>query len=423
MQLHKYLPLPSDRMGTLWALSSIQDAYIIEYGPAGTTHYAIEGFTQLNAELRANLYTTHMDETNIVMGDYERLEETIKEVDAVHNPSVIFVLASTISSVIGADIENICENLQCQVKAKLIPFSAGGFRGDYTVGIREVLTSLAKYVVKDTQEKIHKTYNIIGCNIDNFNFASDLNEIERLIKQYFGYRLNAVFTANSSIKQIEEASKAEFSIVLRSEGLECAKILNERFQMPYYFGCPYGFKGTVDWLKGIEQTLNIKGNELFIKQQMENARKFIMRLKQSTFTIKQLNGILSGNLDFAVNIFPFLTDELSIDVTKLIINHTRKNTDHLDISEDIQKRLLFNLSEEDKETIIRNESPQIILGDGILLKIGKSIPIKVQVSNPNLHEIKIFNSTPFMGFNGAVYLIEILLNQISYNYKNLKSNF
>jgi len=423
MQLHKYLPLPSDRMGTLWALTSIKDACIIEYGPAGTTHYGIEGFMQLNAELRAKLYTTHMDETNIVMGDCERLEETIKEVDAVYSPPVIFVLASTISSIIGADIENICENIQDQVKAKLIPFSGGGLRGDFTLGIREVLTALAKHVVKEALEKSPKTYNVIGSNIDSFNFASDLKEIERLMSEYFGYRLNAVFTANSSIREIEEASKAEFNIVLRGEGFNCAEILKERFQMEYYFGAPYGFKGTISWLKGIEKTFNIKGNDMFLGQQMEKSRRLLMRIKQSTFTMKQLKGILSGNFDFIMDILPFITEELSIDITNLIVNHTGKDIGHRNLSETIREKLTFNPSEEEKEDIITREEPKILFGDGILLEMGKRVPMKIQVSNPNLHQIQVFEGTPFMGFNGAVYLIEILLNQINHNRKNLKSNF
>ncbi|WP_051569387.1 nitrogenase component 1 [Alkaliphilus transvaalensis] len=423
MQLHKYLPLPSDRMGTLWALTSIKDACIIEYGPAGTTHYGIEGFMQLNAELRAKLYTTHMDETNIVMGDCERLEETIKEVDAVYNPPVIFVLASTISSIIGADIENICENIQNEVKAKLVPFSGGGLRGDYTLGIKEVLTSLAMDVVKEPTEKLPKTYNIIGCNIDQYNFASDLKELEGLMEAYFGYKLHAVFSGNSSIQEIQEASKAEFNIVLRGEGIKCAEVLKEKFQMDYYFGAPYGFKGTINWLKGIEKSFSLKGNDLFLGRQMEKSRRLIMRMKQSTFTIKQFRGILSGNFDFVMDIYPFLMDELSINLTKLIVNHSGKDISHRNVVETMKEKLIFNPSEEAKEDLLLKEEPQIIFGDGILLEMGKEVSMMIQVSNPNLHQIQIFEGTPFMGFNGAIYLIEVLLNQISHNRKNLKSKF
>jgi nitrogenase molybdenum-iron protein alpha/beta subunit len=410
-------------MGALWALTSIKDACIIEYGPAGTTHYGIEGFMMLNSELRAKLFTTHMDETNIVMGSVEGLEETIKEVDAVYNPSVIFVLASTISSIIGTDLEQICLKMRSEVKAELIPFSGGGLRGDFTLGIKEVLTSLARYVVKEPKVKASRTYNIIGCNADQYNFAADLKEIKMLMTEYFGYSLKSVFTAGSSIKDIEEAAEAEFNIVLRGEGISCAEILRERFHMEYFFGAPYGFKGTISWLKGIEKSFKIKGQDSYLAQKREDSRRLLMHAKQATFTIKQLRGLLSGNLDFVLDILPFLAEELSIDITKLIVNHTIKDIDYRNLTDEVKDKLIINPSEEAKEVLLINEKPQIVFGDGIFIEMAMDIPLKLQVANPNLHQIQIFEGTPYMGFNGAAYLIEILLNQISHKRKRLESSF
>lgn len=62
MEMYKYMPLPSDRMGLLWTLASIQDACILEFGPAGTTHYAVEGIGSLNATEGEKVYSTHMEE-------------------------------------------------------------------------------------------------------------------------------------------------------------------------------------------------------------------------------------------------------------------------------------------------------------------------------------------------------------------------
>ena len=41
MSLCRYLPVPSDRMGIIWSLLSVKDSIILEYGPAGTTHFSI----------------------------------------------------------------------------------------------------------------------------------------------------------------------------------------------------------------------------------------------------------------------------------------------------------------------------------------------------------------------------------------------
>ena len=101
MSLVRYFPTPSDRMGILWSLMTIQQSIIIEYGPAGTTHYGIGFYSTLGVDQENRLFTTHMSEDDVVMGDVTRLEEAILEVDSSFHPEVIFIVASSISAVIG----------------------------------------------------------------------------------------------------------------------------------------------------------------------------------------------------------------------------------------------------------------------------------------------------------------------------------
>ena len=110
MQLCKYYPVANDRMGSIWTLCSIKDTCIIEFGPAGTTHYAVEGIGSLNAGEGSRIYSTHMDQSDVTFGKYDRLEKAILEVDENIKPRYIFVMASSISSIIGADIESVCSD-------------------------------------------------------------------------------------------------------------------------------------------------------------------------------------------------------------------------------------------------------------------------------------------------------------------------
>ncbi|UNC93075.1 nitrogenase component 1 [Candidatus Contubernalis alkaliaceticus] len=420
-QLYKYFPLPSDRMGVLWTLAPIKDACILEYGPAGTTHYAVEGLMQLNTELKARLYTTHIDENDIIMGDSSRLKVTIKEIDQQYKPPVIFVLASTISSVVGIDILSICQDFQPEVSAKLICFTGGGFRGDYTHGIQEVLTILAEKIVKEPQEKIKGTYNIIGSNIDCFNFASDIQEIQNIMSEGFGCTLHTVFSAKTSVTEIEEASKAEFNLVIRSEGIDCAKILASKFRIPYAAGAPYGVHGTYKWIKTIESAFSIKANDIFFARQAEKAQKNLFKFNHAAFIYENLTGILSGNLDFVLDILPLLRNEMMLDIKKIFVNHKDYGMGRK-IPEQLKEKVLFNCDEEEKNQMIKEANPSLLVGDGVLLELGAHIPMQVQVANPNInHVIKIYEHTPFMGFNGAIYLTEVLLNQLQANRKKLQA--
>ena len=69
MSLTRFLPVPSDRMGILWSLLNIEDSIVVEYGPAGTTHFSMSLFGELGIEQENRLFTTHMREDDVVMGE------------------------------------------------------------------------------------------------------------------------------------------------------------------------------------------------------------------------------------------------------------------------------------------------------------------------------------------------------------------
>ena len=153
MSLVRFLPTPSDRMGIIWSLLAVQRAIVLEYGPAGTTHYSMGLYGGLGLRFQNRLFTTHMSEDDVVMGDVTRLEEAIIELDKSYAPKVIFVVASSVTAVIGTDIKGVCRYMQNEVKAKLVAFEQGGFRGDYSVGLAETYKLAYHYVHKNFMHK------------------------------------------------------------------------------------------------------------------------------------------------------------------------------------------------------------------------------------------------------------------------------
>ena len=107
MSLTRYFPSPSDRMAIIWSLLPIQDGIVLEYGPAGTTHFGGGLYGSLGFRMRGRLYTTHISEDDVVMGDVSRLEKAILEIDAMYAPKVIFVVASAVIAVIGTDVKGL----------------------------------------------------------------------------------------------------------------------------------------------------------------------------------------------------------------------------------------------------------------------------------------------------------------------------
>ena len=168
MSLCRFYPPASDRMAIIWSLMPIQNAIVLEYGPAGTTHFGGGLYSSLGIRLSQSLFTTHISEDDVIMGDVTRLEKAIVEIDETYEPKVIFVVASAVIAVIGTDIKGVCRYMQEKVNAKLVAFEDGGFRGDYTYGLRAVYKLLAKQIAKDCYKKEEKTYQIIGASAGSY---------------------------------------------------------------------------------------------------------------------------------------------------------------------------------------------------------------------------------------------------------------
>lgn len=78
----------------------------------------------------------------------------------------------------------------------------------------------------------------------------------------------------------------------------------------------------------------------------------------------------------------------------------------------------FNLNEEEIEIYLNTSSIYLLLADGATLKLNHKSKLQFQISNPNLLKHSIYPYTPFVGFNGALYLIQCLfeLDKIKNSY-------
>lgn len=398
MNIYKYFPVASDRMGIIWTLCSIEGACVIEFGPAGTTHYAVEGIGQLNGEDLANFYSTHMDETDITFGAYDRLENSIKEVDINKKPKYIFVMASSVSSIIGADVESVCRELKNSVNAKLIPITTGGLKDDYNLGVEQALEVITKNMVKETTDKTD-TFNIIGVNIDSYNFLSEGEEIRRMMKEVFNKDLNVIFTAYTSVEKIEKAARASLNIVLRKEGLKAAEYMKEKFNIPYVYGKPIGLKATEKWINEIKETMGYEINGAALEQEIDQVKAFLMRFRYKLRALSNKDVAIFGDGDTVTFMKSFI-EEIGLTVHRAEVLHSWSDCDD---------SFIINSGEYPRYKYLKEKELLILLGDGCTLDMPSKAKFKMQVSNPNLKDVNLYPYKPFVGFRGTMYLMEKIL--------------
>ena len=119
--------------GAIKTISNIKDSVILVHGPKGCV-YHINYILGMRGDNPSNVYSTCMDENDVIFGAAEKLKNAIAELDAELKPKLIAVLSCCASSVIGEDVESVVKEIQKDTDARLLGIDAGGFEGDYRSG-------------------------------------------------------------------------------------------------------------------------------------------------------------------------------------------------------------------------------------------------------------------------------------------------
>ena len=399
MSLVRFLPTPSDRMGIIWSLLAVQGAIVLEYGPAGTTHYSMGLYGGLGLRFQNRMFTTHMSEDDVVMGDVTRLEDAIVELDKSYAPKVIFVVASSVTAVIGTDIKGVCRYMQNEVKAKLVAFEQGGFRGDYSIGLAETYKLLVRNLPKKDVAQEAGVYNIIGASAWRYRMASDIWEVKSLLDEALGLSCNACLCCDTSVEELEDMGLAQVNIVLGNEGLAAAKYLQEKFGTPYVYAVPYGYNGTLSFLAQVGEAVGREPDSMVLLR-LQTKEKSLSRL--SLFTMmgnnKPKKAVVKGDYDLVQGVSAFL-EQGGITVLHKMCAHSLKAI--AEPAADVEAYA----EESDWLQVIRGLHDTLILADDVALLQADADNTKVLISAPFMNSA-VATHMPFMGEKGADFLLE-----------------
>lgn len=400
MSLVRFLSTPSDRMGIIWSLLAVQGAIVLEYGPAGTTHYSMGLYGGLGLRFQNRLFTTHMSEDDVVMGDVSRLEDAIVELDKSYAPKVIFVVASSVTAVIGTDIKGVCRYMQNEVKAKLIAFEQGGFRGDYSVGLVETYKLLVKNLPQKDAQIQKGVYNIIGASAWRYRMASDIIEVKSLLKEALGLECNACLCCDTTVEELQAMGKAQVNVVLGNEGLAAAKLLQEKFGTPYVYAAPYGYSGTVQFLEQVGEAIGKAANPLVlmrIKMKEKGMAMLGMFAMMGGGRVRPA-AVIKGDYDLVKGVSTFL-EQAGIKVEHKICAHSLKS-----IVEPVEDTEAY-AEESGWLTVIKPLQKTLVLADDVALLQCADSNTKVLISAPFFNGV-VATHLPFMGEKGADFLLE-----------------
>ena len=402
MGLFKDCPKPSGRMGALWTLGTIKDAAVLEFGSMGHMVYASKWLEQTGSNSRSKIYTTHIDETDITFGKTERLEKGIEKLIMEEKPEVIFLLPSSVPEMIGIDLEAVCDDMSDKYEdISIIPVPAGGFGTTSHKGIEMALHTLCRALPVKSELTKEPTYNLIGSCSDLYNFKADAIEIQRIMTGALGMKPVCILSSDTTVEQIKNIGGAHVNLVLRYEGLKAAKELESRFGTPYIYYRPYGYEGTVTWLKEIAEKLQVELNDDFIKEEIAEGKKAVRHVRQmAAYQPGRARISIGGHEDVVKGILEFAVREAGMIRGICWQSDKGRTGDEIPYFDDIKVT---------KE--INKEQHSILMADYYTLKrYGRSEELKIDKSL-NEWELNPY-VPPLTGFRGALQLATLWFQNI-----------
>ena len=247
--------------GAIKALSTIKKSAILVHGPKGCV-YHINYILGMRGDRPSEIYSTCLDEHDVIFGAEQKLKGAIEELDQTLHPDLVFVLSCCASDIIGEDAGSAVRN--SKTRSRVIAISAGGFEGDFREGYSETLCQLVKELVKKNETRDSRSVNLVGM----LRSGPDLEELRSMLHQ-IDVKVNAVLTADATLKDIERIGAASLNIVVcEPAGKEAAELLQATCSIPYIIEeLPIGYHCGIRLLERVAESLHLPRNSaLLIKQ-------------------------------------------------------------------------------------------------------------------------------------------------------------
>lgn len=207
--------------------------------------------------------STAMNETDVITGGEEKLEQAIIEADRRYKPFSITVVSGCVPGIIGDDIDGVVQRTQPEVNARLLPVHCEGFKTKiWATAYDAVYHGIGRTLLRSGEqppgadglspfrglERQPNTVNLM--NVSSMGRVDEL-ELERLLKT-LGLDVN-VFPVFTHPESMVTATQAALSIsTCPTHDDYFLSYLEERFGVPALIHhMPIGIENTSLWLRDV----------------------------------------------------------------------------------------------------------------------------------------------------------------------------
>jgi len=260
--------------GARVVLYPIADAVHLVHGPIGCAVYTwdIRGALSSGPELHRLSFSTDLRERDVIFGGEKKLEASLRELIARHQPRAAFVYSTCIVGLIGDDLEAVCRRVSEDVGIPVLPVQSEGFKGNKREGYQAACKALFRLVgTGDISGVSPHSINIMG----DFNLAGEIWTIRDYFKR-MGVEVVANITGDGRVDDIRRAHGAALNLVQCSGStMELARMMQDKYGIPFQRVSYFGVEDMAEALYGVARFF--KDDEM-MRRTREVVREELARL-------------------------------------------------------------------------------------------------------------------------------------------------
>lgn len=418
----------SDAFGVYRAMNGVEESLTLLHSPAGCN---IE--SEYNQILSVNYFsrvvTSALAERDVVFGGEEKLKKAIIKALEVFDASIICVLESVTSRLIGEDVPGIVNRLRgelqtqgCQVP--MISVKAAYLEGDHTTGFNKLLETMVEEVMEPPRARKEGSVNLLGLWPDLPNAHADYRELKRLLGR-LGIEVNSCLFSRTSLDEIRRAPEARLNLVLSEVlGIPAARRMEEVYSLPYLeVGYPVGSSNTSGMLREVGRFFGLSPDEVerVIEEETDEVN---ISLRGAIYFIEEvphLDAAVVADSTHALAFSRFLLEEWAIRPRLISLNtyvpESLEALRKLEEEYDFEAQVLLRPSYHQIRQSLRELKPQLVMGGswekitleqlGLMEQGTSFIPI---TNYQQVGRLFLYNH-PFVGYQGIVHLAEVLINE------------
>lgn len=361
-------------------------------------------------EMDSMVYISAISEAEAIMGDEDKFIRDLVETAGELHPAFIALVGAPIPYMIGTDLDAIAMIVEQETGIPCFGFQANGMH-DYTVGVSMAMKRMVeafagerlagaadgeafagnaevsggnaadsvdlRQIGQRNQRTGQTAVNIIGATPLDFSVNGSIASIRQWITDN-DMIPGVCLSMGCEIEELKKLKDADVNLVVSGGGLAAARVLEERFGIPYVTGVPFGETFSVRLAAMLKQAAAARVSYSDFREPLSQAAEEKDSELQTTGNPEEIRAVIIGESVFCTSLAAAIELDTGIPV-----------------------RVLCPLEEED--CLLRPGDRKTPEEDDLSREIGKA---DVVIGDPlyrSLTEGQRFYDLPHEAFSGRIY--------------------